>query len=298
MQLTKNNVLKLERELDNKKRKFIALLAPSFVADFEYPAIIFLLKKLGFDKIVELTFGAKMINREYHGLLSLEKKDPRKKETKLVISSVCPGIVNFIKEKYPQFEKNLIPVDSPMIATAKICKKFFPKHKVVFIAPCGYKKIESENSKYVDYVLDYIELRKLLDKKGLELDRNNKTGMMFDRFYNDYTKIYPLSGGLTKTAHLKGVLKKGEERVIDGIIGVERFLKEKLVGKHKEVRFLDVTFCVGGCIGGPCLTSRDIEENKNRVMLYLEISKREKKPLGREGLIKKAKSLSFLIKTN
>src|SRR4030043_218032 len=103
------------------KEKSVAMLAPSFVVDFSYPNIISQLKGLGFDKVVELTFGAKMINREYHKILEHSKE--------LVISSVCPGIVETIKAKYPQYKKNLINVDSPMSATAKICRKIYPEHK-------------------------------------------------------------------------------------------------------------------------------------------------------------------------
>ena len=115
----KNNIPLIEKEL--KKNKITALIAPSFVAEFSYPDILVKLKELGFDKIVELTFGAKMINREYHKIS--EKTD------KFRISSVCPGIVEIIKSRYPKFKENLMTVDSPMTATAKICRKFYPKYK-------------------------------------------------------------------------------------------------------------------------------------------------------------------------
>jgi len=64
--MNKNNISLIEKELKNKKIKMLAILAPSFVAEFDYPIILSQLKELGFDKVVELTFGAKMINREYH----------------------------------------------------------------------------------------------------------------------------------------------------------------------------------------------------------------------------------------
>ena len=88
MKLKKNNVTKIEKDLTNYK--CIALLAPSFVVNFSYPNIIRRLKKLGFDKVVELTFGAKMLNRDYHEILKNNKD-------KMLISSPCPGIVNTIK---------------------------------------------------------------------------------------------------------------------------------------------------------------------------------------------------------
>jgi len=261
-----------------KKHKTIALLAPSFATEFEYPKIIGQLKELGFDKVVELTFGAKMINRDYHKIL--------KKSSGLVISSVCPGITSFVKQKYPEFEKNLIKVDSPMIATGKICKKFYPKHKTCFISPCNFKKQEALGN--IDYVIDYQELKNLI--RGISL--KNKSHCL-DKFYNDYTKVYPLSGGLSKTAHLKNVIKPSQSKIVDGVLEVEKFLKEYKNNKHKEIKFLDVTFCKGGCIGGPFLSSKNIKENKKKLMKYLTIAKKEKIPCEDLGLIKRAKGIKF-----
>jgi iron only hydrogenase large subunit-like protein len=275
----KNDVSKLKFPL---KGKYIAMLAPSFIVDFSYPSIISQLKELGFDKVVELTFGAKMINREYHKLLE--------NSNKLVISSVCPGIVETIKDKFPSYKNNLILVDSPMRAMAKICRKTYPKHKVVFISPCNFKKIEAKNSGVVDFVIDYKELKELILKYKIQ---PNKKNVCFDKFYNDYTKIYPLAGGLSKTAHLKGVVKKNEVRIIDGVGEVSKFLEKP----DKKIKFLDVNFCIGGCIGGPCINSKEnINVRKKRVLSYLKLSDKEDIPNTRLGLIEKAKNINFNIK--
>ncbi len=264
------------------KGKYVAMLAPSFVVDFSYPRIISQLKELGFDKVVELTFGAKMINRDYHKILEKEKK--------LVISSVCPGIVETIKSKFPQYKKNLIPVDSPMLAMAKICKKTYPQHKVVFIAPCNFKKIEVQNSAYVDYVIDYRELSELLKKFKI---RGKDAEERFDKFYNDYTKIYPLSGGLSKTAHIREILNLDETKIIDGMDEVAKFLNKP----DKKIKFLDVTFCKGGCIGGPCIVSKlPINLRKKKVMDYMKVAEKESIPENRKGNIKEAKGISFKTK--
>lgn len=276
----------MKRDVENLKfplkGKYIAMLAPSFVVDFPYPSIISQLKELGFEKIVELTFGAKMVNREYHKLLE--------NSNKMVISSVCPGIVDFIKNKFPKYKDNLILVDSPMIAMGKICKKTYPGYKTVFLSPCNFKKIEAENSKVVDYVIDYKELKDLFLKYKINpCDKE----VYFNKFYNDYTKIYPLAGGLSKTAHLKGIVKKNEVKIIDGINEVAKFLEKP----NKKIKFLDVNFCVGGCIGGPCINSKEsIEARKKKVLDYLQLAHKEDIPNPRLGLIKRAKGINFNIK--
>lgn len=266
----------------DKKQKYVIMLAPSFVVDFSYPEIIFQLKELGFDKVVELTFGAKMINRDYHKKL--------KDTGGLVISSVCPGIVETIKNRFPKYKKNLILVDSPMVAMARICKKYFPKHKIVFVSPCNFKKIEAEKTKIVDFVIDYQRLKKVLDENKISEKKFRGKEMMFDKFYNDYTKIYPLSGGLSKTANIDNVLNCNETLIVDGVDEIIKFLNKP----DKKIKFLDVTFCKGGCIGGPLVNSQlPILLRKKRVLKYMHRAEKESIPENRKGLVEKARGISF-----
>ena len=264
------------------KGNYVAMLAPSFVVDFSYPQIIFALKELGFDKVVELTFGAKMINRDYHKKL--------KTSNELIISSVCPGVVETISERFPEYKKNLVLIDSPMVAMARICKKTYPKHKIVFISPCNFKKIEAKKTGLVDYVIDYKELKKILIENKIHRKKYGKKKIVFDKFYNDYTKVYPLSGGLSKTANISHVLKCNETKIVDGISEVIKFLNHP----NKKIKFLDVTFCKGGCIGGPCVNSRlPLKLRKKKVLKYMKKSLTEDIPESKKGLIGKAKGISF-----
>jgi iron only hydrogenase large subunit-like protein len=277
----KNDLQEIEKILKDPKQKAVALVAPSFIVNFSYPSFIWQLKKLGFDKVVELTFGAKMVNREYHLYLKNSKG--------LVISSPCPGIVSTISNNYPKLKNKLAPIDSPVVAMAKICKKEYPRHKTIFLSPCDFKKVEAQSSKYIDGVIDYDQLATLFEKNKIRKPIFTKK-VQFDKFYNDYTKIYPLSGGLAKTAHVKGVLKEDEIKVIDGIKEVMKFLENP----DPKVKFLDCLFCVGGCIGGPHTDKKSSINKKHRkVIRYLKRSKREDIPENRKGLIEKAKGIRF-----
>jgi iron only hydrogenase large subunit-like protein len=267
--------------------KYVALVAPSFVVDFKYPELLSKLRKLGFKKILELTFGAKLVNKEYYKIIQDSKN---KNQQELFISSVCPGVVETIKNNCPQYKDNLLRVDSPMIAMAKICKNISPKHKIIFISPCNFKKIEAEKSKLIDFVIDYKELKQELDKlPKIKKNKLNKD-IFFDKFYNDYTKIYPLSGGLSKTLKIKNILHSNETLEIDGMNKVLKFLKKP----DKKIKFLDVTFCKGGCIGGPCVNTKlPLLLRKRKVLKYLRKSNKEKIPENRKGIFDKARGLSF-----
>jgi len=279
--MNKNNIPKIEKILQDKKQKTIALVAPSFVTDFTYPSIIYQLKKLGFNKVTELTFGAKMVNKEYHKLL---------KESKgLIISSPCPGVVTTIANNFPKLKKNLAKIDSPVVAMAKICKKHFSRHKTIFLSPCDFKITEAESCKYIDGVIDYDQLKELFKKHKIRKPLL-KRKIQFDKFYNDYTKIYPLSGGLAKTAHLKNIIKKDEIKIMDGINDVMKFLENP----DPKIKFLDCLFCKGGCIGGPHTNKKlSIKQKHNKVIKYLNKAKKEDIPEDRKGLLKTAKGIKF-----
>lgn len=279
--IDKNNLPNIEKILKSKT-KCLMMIAPSFITDFSYPSIINQLKKLGFNKVVELTFGAKMINREYHKQLKTTKK--------LLISSACPGVVSTIKNNHPELIDQIIKVDSPMIAMAKICKKTYPNHKIFFLSPCNFKKIEAQEHKEIDYIIDFQQLKLLFEKNQI---KENNTKMQFDKFYNDYTKIFPLSGGLFKTAHLKGILTKKQVKITDGAQNILKFLKKP----KKEFLFLDCLFCNGGCIGGPHTNHKiSIAKKKKMLKQYLKKSKKEDIPEIKKGLIKKAKGINFTFK--
>lgn len=279
------DVQKVVKDLRTKK-KILAMIAPSFVVDFNYPDIVVTLKQMGIDKVCELTFGARIINKHYHKII---KKNPEK----LYISSPCPVIVMMINSQYPQYKKNIIPVVSPMVSTARIIRKNYPNHKILFIAPCPAKKGEAKVYKKLIHnaitfrelkeLIAYVEKNKLMKKKRIKRH-------LFDKFYADYTKIYPLSGGLSATLHKKDILKKDEVMVIEGPQKVKQLLSSKI---PEKIKFLDILYCEGGCIGGPGVASTEsIKKRHDRVMNYMKFARTEK--IGtKRGLIRDTKGIKF-----
>lgn len=271
-------------ELIKDKTKIVAMLAPSFVVDFNYPDIVVKLKQLGFDKVCELTFGARIINRYYHRII---KEHP----DQLFISSACPIVALMIKQHYPKYIDNLMPVVSPIGATARIMKKNYPKHKQVFIAPCPAKKEEAKMYG-VEATITYKELKQLLsyaEENNLFKEEKPKSHL-FDKFYADYTKIYPLSGGLSKTLHAKDILTAKDIIIVEGPIQLKQLFSK---GVPDNVRFLDILFCTGGCIGGPGVATTDpIKERHKKVEDYCKFAKTEK--IGtKRGLIKDTEGVLF-----
>ena len=267
--------------LSNHNEKVFLLVAPSFVVDFDYLSFVPLMKGLGFDKVSELTFGAKIINQNYHAFIKKNKLKQKK-----FISSVCPASVQLVRTKHPELVKFLMSFDSPVIAMTKIIRKHYPEYKIVFLAPCFAKKAECADSQIVDVALTFGELKQILAN---EKSKKKNVSHLFDRFYNDYTKVYPLSGGLSATLHSKDILKKNEVVACDGCVDLMR-----LFDKHSDKVFYDILFCKGGCIGGNGVAPKlSLVERKKRVLKYREFSNREDIPENRKGLNKYTARINF-----
>lgn len=256
------NQEKLTALLKANNGKVLAMLAPSFPIDFKYPQIIIQLKHLGFDRVTELTFGARMVNYQY---VEYIKSNPNQK---YFITSPCPTCVTFIKNKYPELMQYLIPFASPMLAMAIIAKKHYPNHKIVFISPCFAKQnLEAINHPdVIDLVITFKELGEMISPIDSITSNLNAE---FDSFYEEETKIYPISGGLAVTAGLKKILKPEDICIADEPKNLIPIFDSIKVGSSK-FKFFDILNCPGGCIGGPGLKNNDlsIETKKQLVLDY------------------------------
>jgi iron only hydrogenase large subunit-like protein len=252
------------------KKPTICMLAPSFPIDFEYPQIIGALKKLGFDKICELTFGARMVNYVYAERI---KSHP---DQKYYITSPCPTCVALIKSKYPELVQYLVPQVSPMAAMAKILKKHYPDHNVVFASPCLAKQaIEAPKYKdIINLVVTFKELAGVLEDQKIVVSDGE---YQFDSFYEEATKVYPISGGLAQTANIKSFFKDTEICVADEPKNLFGIFDEIKSGKT-QYRFFDILNCPGGCIGGPAIVNSKLsrEEKEKRILDYRQLTEKEK----------------------
>lgn len=248
--------------------KAVALLAPTFALDFKFPAIIGMLKVLGFDKVTELTYGASLVNHAYADYI----KDHS--EQKFFIASPCPTVVALIKAQYPELVQYLMPVVSPMAAMAKVYKKHHPDYKVVFISPCWAKEnLEAPRfPEIVDAVITFKELEGIFSARGIKAEDFDQD-YYFDFLIREYTKIYPLSGGLSASSHLNHLFPAEEILVADGVENIKQALEEIKSGRS-PYRFLDLLNCPGGCIGGPAIGHKDLplEQKREIIKDYIKIS--------------------------
>ena len=267
------------------------MLAPTFVIDFKYPNIIGMLKHLGFKEVTELTFGARMVNWAYANYI---KEHP---DQELFIATPCPTVVAMVQTQYPEFVKFLMPIVSPMVAMAKVHKKFNPNCKVVFISPCWAKEnVEAPKYKeFIDEVITLKELKEIFEQEKIKEEDFTKD-YYFDSFIREYTKIYPISGGLASTSHIQKLFNEGEILITDGVENIKKAFEE-IKNKTKPYKFLDLLNCDGGCIGGPAINNKDLSTEKKKEIILEYTSRSSEAKMGKhEGKVDYAKDIDLNTK--
>lgn len=227
-----------------------AALAPSFPAEFlDLPAerVVGALRALGFAVVHEVGFGADLVARATRGLLDRRPEDRW-------ISTSCPAIVTFVEQFHPELVGDLLPVVSPMLASARALRTLHgPELKVVFIGPCIAKKGEaaaSAGAERVDAALTFAELRELLELRGI--DPAGAAPSAFDPPRARLGAVFPLSRGLAQAAGMDEDLTSTRVVTADGRADFPQALDGFAAG-DLDAGLLDV-LCCNGCIMGAGMT--------------------------------------------
>ena len=237
-------------ELLQSEQKVVACVAPSFPAEFETEEeLVGKLKALGFANVFEVAFGADIVALQYKKLLD---SDPHQR----FITTACPAVVAYVEKYHPSLVKNLAPIVSPMVATARILRQHYGEDiKVVFIGPCIAKKFEAdrpEMEREIDAVLTFYELKEMLSSV------KEYQPVKFDPPYANRGHIFPMGRGLLQTAGIKEDLMNSDVISVEGTKHFISVLKEFEAGNLEDVRLLDI-LCCDGCIMGPGMTTKSTQ---------------------------------------
>ena len=260
------NAKEVHSELDKVKEilksgDVIASVAPSFISNFNissFETLRLALLKLGFSFAEETARGAAKVTEEYEKLL-------KEKKYKNFITSCCPSVNRMISLYFPEALKYLAPVDSPVIAHAKMLKEEHKDKKIVFIGPCIAKKRECYDSGIVDAVLTFEELLKLFEEKNISLtDIDKKSEVSYNK-----ARFYPISRGIIKS--FKELVNEYEYIAVDGVARCKEVLGEI---EHLENVFLEINTCPSSCINGPCrINGNKVITANSKVRQYVSHNK-------------------------
>ena len=229
-----------------------AIIAPSFPAEFtevDGDILIAMIRDLGFDFVHEVAFGADLVAREYTGLLL--------DESSRFIATTCPAIVSFVRKYHPDLIPSLIPVVSPMVASARALRQVHGSElKVVFIGPCIAKKGEAAHEEVageVDAVLTFVDLREMFRQR--QIDGSSGATATFDQPHGSLGSLFPITRGLLQASDLHEDLLLGDIVSADGHDHFRDAIGDFELG-HSGIRLLDI-LCCQGCIMGVGMTSTE-----------------------------------------
>ena len=256
----------VERFFDDLKKgtKISVLIAPAFLANYhtEYEKYLGMLKKLGVNRFISVSFGADITTWGYIKYITERKFYGG-------ISQPCPAVVGFIERYVPELIPKLMPVQSPMMCAAIYVSKYMKvTDKLAFISPCIAKKNEIDdpnNRGYVSYNLTFKHLVNYLKEHPVSGATPYK-----DEIEYGLGSIYPMPGGLKENVYWL----LGEDALVRQMEG-EHHMYEYLM-RNKEVLktgrnpylFVDALNCTSGCLYGPGTESR--AEMKEDVFMAIQ----------------------------
>jgi NADH-quinone oxidoreductase subunit G len=176
----------------NPNKKVIVQIAPAVrVAigeEFGLPAsqavtgkLVAGLRRIGFDAVFDTTFGADLTVVE-EGKEVMERLE--KNENLPILTSCCPGWINFLTYHFPKLSYMASTCKSPQQMTGAVAKTYYAKKMglnpedivVVSVMPCIAKKYEAtqpeaktHNLQDVDLVLTTRELAKMFKEGSVDL---------------------------------------------------------------------------------------------------------------------------------
>ena len=296
--VVKNDVSKVWKAIDNPDLKTTVQIAPAVrVAlgrELDIPEgenvfgkIVAALRRMGFDEVYDTTIGADLTvleeTEEFISRLEANENIP-------LITSCCPGWVQFCEKKFPEFLPNVSTCRSPMQMVASILKDYDKSNgKKTFhvaVMPCTAKKFEAEREEFrtecgpdVDAVITTQELILMIKESGIMFNmlQPEAVDMPFASV-SGAGVIFGVTGGVTEAVLRRVSANKSRNALLSvanagqrGNEGIKEFTvpygdKElkiavvsglgnadellKRVKAGEHFDFIEIMACPGGCVNG------------------------------------------------
>ncbi|MCR4754729.1 MAG: 4Fe-4S binding protein [Lachnospiraceae bacterium] len=236
----------------SKGKKISVIIAPAFLANYpqDYAKYLGMLKKLGVNRFISVSFGADITTWGYIKYIT-------ERNFYGGISQPCPAVVGYIERYLPELLPKLLPVQSPMMCTAIYAKKYLNvDDKLAFISPCIAKKNEIDdpnNRGYVSYNLTFSRLVAYLKEHSV-----SGATPYEDEIEYGLGSIYPMPGGLKENVYWL----LGEDalvRQMEGEYHMYEYLqrnKDRIKGGKTSYLFVDALNCTNGCLYGTGVDNR------------------------------------------
>ena len=252
----------------------IAIPAPALFGQFnnldDIDIVLTGLKQMGFDDVYEVSRGAELVSDATRKLMA-DGRLP-----KPVISSACPAVVRLIRVRFPDLCDHVLNLNAPMEVSAMMAKRAASERTGIpieeigafFITPCPAKvtdikmPIGTEGS-WCDGAIAISEVFPLLSHRMDKLETVEPIGQ---------SGLIGVSwaGSCGESA----ALLNEKYLAADGIENVIRVLEELEDERIRELDFVELNACSGGCVGGVlCVENGYVAKARlQRLRKYLPVS--------------------------
>ena len=252
----------------------IAIPAPALFGQFnnldDIDIVLTGLKQMGFDDVYEVSRGAELVSDATRKLMA-DGRLP-----KPVISSACPAVVRLIRVRFPDLCDHVLNLNAPMEVSAMMAKRAASERTGIpieeigafFITPCPAKvtdikmPIGTEGS-WCDGAIAISEVFPLLSHRMDKLETVEPIGQS-----GLIGVSWAGSGGES------AALLNEKYLAADGIENVIRVLEELEAERIRELDFVELNACSGGCVGGVlCVENGYVAKARlQRLRKYLPVS--------------------------
>lgn len=274
----RNDMLRCQNIL-TQPNPVILSLAPSWRGYFDINESELEAKclKLGFTAIQETSIGADRF--------STESVKWMQQNNQTGISTACPAVSAYIQKHYPEMNKYLVPVASPLLLHCRLIKeKYGSNVKVVFAGPCFAKKLESDLSpEELFCALTFEEIENLMDNV-VPVILEDVTSSTSEFVTGTIGQFFPVEGGICKS--ISELSTDFELYELSGLSDIEQFCNS-FTPSDKNM-YIELSACRGSCINGPVMQKKgsiisrkqkvkvNLPENREFRESYQEFSKKEK----------------------
>ncbi|PKK81989.1 MAG: ferredoxin [candidate division Zixibacteria bacterium HGW-Zixibacteria-1] len=240
-------------EISNFKYKVVV---PSSVlySQFEpnvHPYVIHLiLKKLGFDEVVDVGIFYSMLAR------ALVKYLQENKTRRPLISSECPSILRLIQVRYPDLVELVLPLDVPReIAAREIKRRLSVKLGlkpeeigITYVAPCPAKTVSIKQP--AEKAHSWLDVAVSI-KDAYSVIRPHISGIMENFDLSQVPEDFVFSGdwailgGVTHGVEMENWLS------VSGLDHVKKIFDDIENSHLRNVDFVEALTCMLGCFSGP-----------------------------------------------
>lgn len=250
----RNDLTRAKHLVQSGKDVYVSL-APSWITEFDdisKEQMIAAIRRLGFRGVSETALGAEEVTSNIANLLNENKSG-------LFISTACPAVVEYINKYIPERSNDMTKLSSPLLAHCRLLKKALGQDiEVIFIGPCIAKKLEADrHPDLLSLSLSFTDLRQWLKDENINI-KEIKTSV-FDKFVMTKAEegtAYPVEGGMIETLKPYETAKKAYLMQITGVENIRRELKNIKESELDRPIFIECLACEGGCVNGPCTTSK------------------------------------------